>query len=84
MRTDVAINTPERAPVRRSSKLAQRLTRPNVLPHGCEAGVHAVAVGRARPASFACELGREADFQPMTRMENVNPLFFSEISLKLV
>jgi hypothetical protein len=40
--------------------------------------------GRARPASFACELGREADFWSMTRMENVNPLFFSEISLKLI
>jgi hypothetical protein len=26
----------------------------------------------------------EADFQPMTRMENVDPLFFSETSLKVI
>jgi hypothetical protein len=36
------------------------------------------------PASFTCELGREADFRSMMRLENVNPLFFSEISLKLI
>jgi hypothetical protein len=35
-------------------------------------------------ASFACELGCEANFWPMTQMENVNPLFFSEINLKLI
>jgi hypothetical protein len=40
--------------------------------------------GQARLASFACEMGREADFWSMMRMENVNPLFFSEISLKLI
>jgi hypothetical protein len=51
---------------------------------GREDGVHADAVGQARPASFAYELGREADFRPMTQMENVNPLFFSKISLKLI
>jgi hypothetical protein len=60
-------------------------------PSGCQAQPSQAApavelghAGQARPATFTCELGCAADFWPMTRMENVNPLFFSKISLKLI
>jgi hypothetical protein len=49
---------------------------PGLLARELRDRSQAGAMGQARLASFACELGREADFQPMARMGNVNLLFF--------